>query len=84
MDGEKTGGNTVNGTSFEDEIEINHEIPIDDPNPVVIHKEMFLEVTSEKRDVKLREEFLDFAFTERGRLSEGKIVTVDNKFPFDV
>jgi hypothetical protein len=77
-------GNTGHGTSFEEEVEINLEIPIDDPNQVVLHKEMFLESTSENRDLKLREEFLDFAFTECGRLSEGKIVTLDNKFPFEV
>lgn len=45
---------------------------------------MFLEVTSENRDVKLKDEFLDFAFTECNRLSEGKLVTFDNKYPFDV
>lgn len=72
------------GTSFEEEIEINLEIPIDDPNQVVLHKEMFLETTSENRDIKLREEFIDFSFTECGRLSESKHVTLDNKFPFEV
>jgi hypothetical protein len=39
---------------------------------VVLHKEMFLEATSENRDLKLREEFIDFGFTECGRLSEAK------------
>lgn len=34
--------------------------------------------------MKLREEFLDFAFTERGRASEAKPVTIDNKYPFEV
>lgn len=71
-------GNTGHGTSFEEEVEINLEIPIDDPNQVVLHKEMFLESTAESRDVKLREEFLDFSFTEYNRLSEGKIITIDN------
>jgi hypothetical protein len=60
------------GTSFEEEVEINLEIPIDDPNQVVIHKEMFLEMTSENRDLKLREDYLDFGFTECNRMSEGK------------
>lgn len=83
IEGDKLG-NTGHGTSFEDEVEINLEIPIDDPNPVVIHKEMFLEATSDNRDIKLREDFIDFSFTEYGRLSEGKIITLDNKFPFDV
>lgn len=75
---------TGNGTSFEEEVEINLEIPIDDPNPVVLHKEMFLEMSSENRDLKMREEFLDFTFTECGRVSEGKYLNIDNKFPFEV
>ena len=83
MDGDKMG-TTGNGTSFEEEVEINLEIPIDDPNQVVLHKEMFLEATSENRDLKLREEYIDFGFTECGRLSEAKQVTIDNKFPFEV
>ncbi len=45
---------------------------------------MFLESTSDNRDVKLREDFIDFSFTECGRLSESKNVTLDNKFPFDI
>jgi len=72
------------GNSFEEEVEINLEIPIDDPNQVVLHKEMFLEMTSENRDAKLREEFIDFSFTECGRVSESKAITLDNKFPFDI
>ena len=72
------------GTSFEEEVEINLEIPIDDPNSVVLHKEMFLEMTSDNRDLKLREDFLDFGFTECTRISENKQITIDNKFPFEV
>lgn len=60
------------------------EIPIDNPDSVVLHKEMFLEMNSDLRDLKLREEFIDFSFAECGRLSESKYVTIDNKFPFDV
>ena len=33
---------------------------------------MFLEMTSENRDLKLREDFLDFGFTECTRISESK------------
>ena len=40
------------------------EIPIDNPDSVVLHKEMFLEMNSDLRDLKLREEFLDFSFAE--------------------
>lgn len=72
------------GTSFEEEVEINLEIPIDDPNQVVLHKEMFLEQTSDNRDIKLREDFIDFGFTECTRVSEGRQITIDNKFPFEV
>lgn len=82
--GEDKQALTAHGTSFEDEVEINLEIPIDDPNPVVLHKEMFLETVSENRDLKLREEFIDFSYTECGRVSDGKMITLDNKFPFEV
>ncbi len=77
-DGEKLA------TSFEDEVEINLEIPIDDPNQVVLHKEMFLEMSSENRDLKLREDFLDFGFTECNKISEDRQITIENKFPFEV
>jgi len=33
---------------------------------------MFLEMSSESRDLKLREEYVDFGFTEHGRVSENK------------
>jgi hypothetical protein len=81
---DKLGNTTANGTSFEEEVEINLEIPIDDPNPIVVHKEMLLDPASENRDVRLKEEFLDFQFTERNRFSEPKIVTLENRFPFEV
>ena len=65
---------------FEDENDINLEIPIDDPSQVVLHKEMFLEVNSSNRDVFVHEDHLDFAFTEFGRSSESKVITLTNKF----
>ena len=34
------------GYSFEEDLDNNLEIPIDDPNQVVLHKEMFQEITS--------------------------------------
>jgi hypothetical protein len=71
-------------SGMDNETEINLEIPIDDPNQVVLHKEMFLEMSSENRDLKLREDFIDFSFTSYGRVSDSKVVTLDNKFPFDV
>ncbi len=41
-------------------------------------------MVSELRDLKLREDFIDFSFSECGRFSEAKQVTIDNKFPFEV
>ena len=79
-----TDGTEAGSTSLEDELDLMHEIAIDDPNQVVIHKEMFLEQASENRDLKLREEYVDFGFTEYGRVSEQKQITMDNKFPFDI
>ena len=67
-------------TGFEEENDINLEIPIDDPSQVVLHKEMFLEVNSDKRDVFFHEDHLDFAFCEAGRVSDNKTVTLTNKF----
>lgn len=42
------------------ELEYNQEIPIDDPSQVVLHKEMFTDITSESRDVRLSNDFVDF------------------------
>lgn len=41
-------------------------------------------MTSESRDIKLNEEYIDFTFTEYSKLSEPRQVTLDNKFPFDI
>ena len=71
-------------TMGDDELDIMHEIAMDDPNQVVLHKEMFLEMSAEGRDLSLREEYIDFGFTDHGRVSESKAITLDNKFPFDV
>lgn len=54
------------------DVEINQEIPIDDPTQVVLHKEMFIDVTKENREVKLSMDFLDFNFAESGRISESR------------
>ena len=84
IEAEKLGNSTLHGQSFEDENEVNLQIPMDNPNQVVLHKEMFLEMTSENRDLQLRDEFIDFSFTECGRLSESRQLALDNKFPFEV
>ena len=78
------GDDKLGISSIDEELEIMHEIAIDDPNQVVLHKEMFLEMSADLRDIALREEYIDFAFTEHGRVSESKAITFDNKFPFDV
>lgn len=45
---------------------------------------MLLEMVSENRNLRLKEDLVDFSYTENGRLSEEKQVTVENKYPFDV
>jgi hypothetical protein len=64
------------------DLEINQEIPFDDPTQVVLHKEMFLDVTAPNRDISISSDFVDFQFTEVGRLSESKPLVINNKFPF--
>ena len=54
------------------DLEINQEIPIDDPSQVVLHKEMFIDITSQQRDVRFNQDFIDFSFAESGRISESK------------
>lgn len=66
------------------DLEINQEIPIDDPSQVVLHKEMFADVAAPNRDVKASQDFLDFAFAESGRISESKSLTLDNAFPYPI
>lgn len=41
-------------------------------------------MNSDRRDVRVIEDFLDFNFAEFGRLSETKNLTVLNSFPFDI
>jgi len=72
------------GVSSMDDLEMNQEIPIDDPTQVVLHKEMFSDVTSGQRDVILSADFIDFAFGQTGRFSESKQLSVENKFPFSI
>ena len=65
------GTDASNQPDLHHEVEIDLEstlqsIPVDDPNQVALHKEMM----SQKRDVQIKEEFIDFAYTESGRSSE--------------
>ena len=61
-----------------------HEIPIDDDKQVVLHKEMLLSSSSQTRDLRLSEESINFNFTENGRISESKQLTLENKFGFPI
>jgi len=51
---------------------------------VILHKEMLQDCTSERRELQLNVESIDFAFTNSGRTSEPKQITLTNKFPFPV
>lgn len=84
-------GTTMGGPGQEDSImdsqldgDLNLEIPIDDPSQTVLHKEMLLNSSEAVKDVRLSADSLDFAFTEKGRLSESKTLSVENKFAFPV
>lgn len=66
------------------DVDLHLEIPIDDPNQIVLHKEMLLSASSDKRDIRLSEDSINFNFTESGRLSESRMLTMENKFNFPI
>jgi hypothetical protein len=66
------------------DLEMNQEIPIDDPSQVVLHKEMFVGADNEMLDVRTSQDFVDFAFAESGRISDSRQLTVQNKHSFSV
>ena len=66
------------------DVDLHLEIPIDDPNQVVLHKEMLLSSSANTRDLRLSEESINFNFTENGRISESKQLTLENKFGFPI
>ena len=45
---------------------------------------MLRDFTSPNRKLRFNQEFMDFNFTESGRLSEGKQLLMENSYPFDV
>lgn len=45
---------------------------------------MFLDITSEDRDIRLNQDFIDFNFTHVGRISDSKNLTIYNKFPYPI
>ena len=66
------------------DVDLHLEIPIDDPNQTVLHKEMLLASSAPNRDIRLSEESVNFNFTESGRLSESRMLTLENKFNFPI
>ena len=69
---------------IDEEEKLNLEIPIDDPNQIVLHKEMLLESTSNSREVRLETENIDFNFCDYGRTSDSKEVVIHNDYPFSI
>ena len=66
------------------DVDLHLEIPIDDPSLVVLHKEMLLGSTATTRDLRLSDESINFHFTENGRLSESRQLTLENKLPYPI
>ena len=56
--------------------DLHLEIPIDDPSQVALHKEMLQGSSSDLKELKFSSDSVDFAFTEHGRMSEPKTVTL--------
>lgn len=66
------------------DVDLHLEIPIDDPNQVILHKEMLYDSAAQAREIRLSEGSVNFAFTENGRLSESRQLTLENKFNFPI
>ena len=66
------------------DVDLHLEIPIDDPSQAVLHKEMLLSSAAMTRELRLSEDSINFNFTENGRLSESKQLTLENKFGFPI
>lgn len=68
--------------SLQNVFAVSAEIPMDEPNQIALHKEMFQELR--EKMVSVSEEFLDFRFTPNGRTSEGKSILISNRLQFPV
>ena len=66
------------------DVDLHLEIPIDDPNQVVLHKEMLLSSAAQNRELRLSDESISFGFTENSRISESRQLTLENKFNFPI
>ena len=73
---------TLMNQSLENVFAVSAEIPMDEPNQIALHKEMFQELR--ERMVAISEEFLDFKFTPNGRVSEGRVVVMSNRLSFPI
>lgn len=69
---------------IEEAVELNEEIPIDDPNYVARHKEMFWESSAQNRGIYFKEEMVDFGFSATGGRSDSKEVTLVNDLNYDI
>ena len=66
------------------DVDLHMEIPMDDPNQIVLHKEMLLSSSAATREIRLSQESINFNFTENGRLSDSRQLTLENKFNFPI
>jgi hypothetical protein len=66
------------------DVDLHLEIPIDDPNQVVLHKEMLFGPSAQSRELRFSDDSVNFTFTESGRLSESRQLSLENKFSFPI
>lgn len=66
------------------DVDLHLEIPFDETNQVVLHKEMLHDSSAASREIRLSEGSINFNFTENGRLSESRQLTLENKFSFPI
>lgn len=82
---ERADDGRLNDTFEESEdLDLAADIPIDDPSQIALHKEMMAKVTSPAKEIRFSCDQIDFAFTEKNRISEPKPVTLTNNFKFPI
>jgi len=69
---------------LEEGLYLNEEIPIDDPNYVARHKEMFWESTAQNRGIYFKENLIDFGFSQVNSRSDSKEIILVNDLNYDV
>lgn len=70
------------GSVSEDHYKASIEVPVDEPNQVALHKEMFQEL--KEKTIACSEESLDFGFCATGKVSDSRSVLLTNRHDFDV